>query len=1298
MNDSGSSSDLPGSDSDPSRESVEQLVEITLQKLQAGAVVDFDEINRTHPELQPELQHRLETLRQVYELVRKSSAEELTADSPAFRDSGDDFLSFEHQANLKCPHCGAGIQLVTDIDEVTCRNCGSSVHITPVNQPSIASTFGLQKKVLGRFRLQEVVGRGGFGIVYRALDTELGRSVAIKLPREGTFINPDDEHRFLREARHVARLIHPNIVPVFEVGRCDGTPFIVSEFIDGMTLGDLIKDRRIGFKESATLMAKIADAVHYAHEQKVVHRDLKPSNILLNHNLHPYVTDFGLARSDGGEFTITLDGQILGTPSYMSPEQVSGNSAGVGPLADIYALGVIFYRMLTGELPFRGGKRLLMHQIKHDEPRSPRTLNEYIPRDMETIALKAMSKEPGKRYATAAEFASDLRNAIDGRPIKARPVTRLEKFWRTCRRYPVASSLALGLIMMLLATAIGGVVWAVREDVNASRIEQQKLQAEFDNARTLVAKGNDLIIAGDNIGSLPWLVDAWDIESGRVAQESTHRTRIGTILSHCPWLVSVKAGTVPIVKSVLSPDNRLAATGFRNGRVIVWNIQQDAVLIDETGLNDITSVVFSHDCHYLAASDSDGTIVVWNVDSGEMVAKNTSHSKRVYQLQFDPSDTHILSGSADESARLWNFHSNQPERILRHQLPVSQVIFLADDRLATVESEVADQPSTLSIWETGNDEEPWTTYTYPQKLMDLFFDEDHQQLLGHFYDGRILVWDTGLEDPLPPQFVEGFKDVIKVQFASFENPDNPTLLIATKDGTIREVSTANGEILSEMSTGTSINAFAFDPMHRYCAVADNVNRVFVWSLDSRSTVCSAMWHSNQVNGIQFTDNGQFLLTSSRDGFCKIWNFGPKTGVINTIPGNNHFHGALSHSGNLVALSHRDDHKKLEIVTTADGGLVCEVDLPNPAGAMNFSPDDTEIIVACAGGDARIVDIKSQRLLDDVFSTGEELTHVVFTPDGTRILAAEGRDLFTDKRPQLEYPNAINVVVWDRHSGREVARWPHNNFVTEIEFSPDGRYVAIACNDKSARVFDLNSNKQVSDLLHKGEGYVRDFAFSDDSQSLLMVCDSVQVATIWNFVKSLPVQNPMVHFASPVRASFSPQTGNPVTATQDGKVHFWNRDGTNSHSIDTFGTQFGQMEYGGPNQLFFTNTSAPSRFQHDSMRSNGAIQLWDLTTFEMVGPLFTSVDQLDYSFFDANGRYIVGSSDESGLVTIWQITKEPRDLATVKDLSRLLSGHEIRDRSGVMPIPGNQFMQLWDRLKNQHPETSPASYSPLIERQ
>lgn len=352
---------------------------------------------------------------------------------------------------IQCPNCHLGLEIVPDTPnkDILCPSCGSQLDLTVTTETVSYRTE--TRRTIGHFELLDQVGQGHFGAVWRARDTELQRIVAVKIPRTAD-LSPAEKEMFFREARTAAKLRHSNIVPIHEVGNEDGTIFIVSDFIPGITLAEELRIGNPTFQQSAQWCATVADALDYAHENGVIHRDMKPGNVMLEKD-KPYVLDFGLAKHEASDFTITTEGEILGTPAYMSPEQASGQSGSADRRCDVYSLGTVLYQMITGRKPFQGGTRALMHQILHDEPTAPRKIKKEVPRDLETICLRAMAKEPGRRYPTTKEMADDLRRFLAGEAIRARPERWHEQSWRWARRNPALSStggVAVTAILLLV--------------------------------------------------------------------------------------------------------------------------------------------------------------------------------------------------------------------------------------------------------------------------------------------------------------------------------------------------------------------------------------------------------------------------------------------------------------------------------------------------------------------------------------------------------------------------------------------------------------------------------------------------------------------------------------------------------------------------------------------------------------------------------------------------------------------------------------------------------------------------------
>jgi tetratricopeptide (TPR) repeat protein/tRNA A-37 threonylcarbamoyl transferase component Bud32 len=356
---------------------------------------------------------------------------------------------------------------------------------------------GTTIRYFGDYEIQKELGRGGMGVVYKARQVSLNRPVALKMIKAGALSDEAELRRFRNEAEAVALLDHASIVPVYEVGEHDGQNYFSMKLVEGGNLAEQLLTFQGNPRAAAILMAETAEAVHHAHMRGILHRDLKPANILIDAEGHPHVTDFGLAKLIESDVELTASGAIMGTPSYMSPEQATGRRAALTTATDVYGLGAILYALLTGKAPFRGDSLVdTLQAVKERPPDSPRNVNSSVPRDLETICLKCLEKDPRRRYTSAQALADDLRCWLGSHPIAARRVGAAERAWLWCRRRPAIAALAAAVLLAAgagSATTIA-VQYAANRRLDAKNQELDRANAELARSKEAVQARYELAV------------------------------------------------------------------------------------------------------------------------------------------------------------------------------------------------------------------------------------------------------------------------------------------------------------------------------------------------------------------------------------------------------------------------------------------------------------------------------------------------------------------------------------------------------------------------------------------------------------------------------------------------------------------------------------------------------------------------------------------------------------------------------------------------------------------------------------
>lgn len=526
-------------------------------------------------------------------------------------------------------------------------------YVSRPERPVVPATV----RYFGDYELLEEIARGGMGIVYKAKQTTLGRTVAVKMILAGHLASPDEVRRFRSEAESAAALQHPHIVAIHEVGTHHGRHYFSMDFVDGSSLAEMVRERPLPPRRAAAWVRQAAETMAYAHQQGILHRDLKPSNILIDATGRVRITDFGLAGRIEGSDSHTRTGHILGTPSYMSPEQAEGKRALIGPQSDVYSLGAVLYELLTGHPPFRAESVVeTLHQVATAEPVSPRAVNPAVPRDLETICRKCLEKLPHERYLTAQLLANDLGRHLEGLPTTARPLGRLTRSWRWCRRNPAVAGMSaiVTLLWISVALTLGTYLpgWGGFSEGGADRSEA--------DAR-LALRGLEMQSAFPDAPGTHTLVP--------VRRLQAHRDGF--------------------VRMALDPSGNLLATGSGKsgaGGITVWDLRTGRAVRDLPRQGEgIAALAFSPNSRLLASGGIDGEVRLWDLETGLLAQRIPRNGRRVCGLGFTADAQTIVvgfSGATGKNIRAWRVADGR----LQHELEASALRSLtvapAGDRIA----------------------------------------------------------------------------------------------------------------------------------------------------------------------------------------------------------------------------------------------------------------------------------------------------------------------------------------------------------------------------------------------------------------------------------------------------------------------------------------------------------------------------------------------------------------------------------------------------------------------------------------
>jgi WD40 repeat protein/tRNA A-37 threonylcarbamoyl transferase component Bud32 len=871
------------------------------------------------------------------------------------------------------------------------------------DDPTRASNAGDLPSLPG-YEIFEELGRGGMGVVYKARQIELKRLVAVKMILAGA--RPQELARFRREAEAVAHLQHPHIVQIYEVGEQDGRPYFSLELVEGGSLAQKLAGTPLPARQAAQLVETLTRAVHAAHERSIIHRDLKPANVLLTADGVPKVTDFGLAKRVDAGPGLTQSGVILGTPSYMAPEQASGKSKQIGPACDVYALGAILYELLTGRPPFRAETALdTVLQVLNEEPVPPSRLQPKLARDLETICLKALAKAPARRYATARELAEDLRQFLNGEAIQARPVGPAERLWRWCSRNRFVAGLWAALMLNLLLLMLTLLLWTVVTLKQNERAERLGYYGLIAQAHRQWQNHHNVAQARALLNACRPDLRGW--EHAYLSRMIAGQARLITFRGHTGYVYSV----------AFSPDGTRIVSGSRDKTLKVWDAQTGEEVLTLTGHTEaVLSVAFSPDCKRIVSGSGDNTLKGWDAQTGEEIRRLKGHSSSVLSVAFSPDGTRIVSGSADKTLRLWDAQTGREILSLKgHTGPVNSVAFSPDGtRIVS-----GGQDRMLRLWDARTGREILTLKGHSGPVLSVAFSPDGTRIVSGSEDRTVQVWDaqTGQETITLTDHTDR---VMGVAFSL----DGNRIVSASEDKTLKVWNAWTGpeilrlrapeETLTLKGHTGRVNSVAFsaDGTRIVSGSYDRTHRL--WEAQTGQEIlsikgCSGVLH----HPVAFSPDGKRMVSISYDWTLRLWD--AQTGrEILSNKGGYRYPVAFSPDGKRVVSGSIDGMVKIWNAQTGQKTLTLKSHT-KPVESVAFSPDGKCIVSGSYDGTVKLSDAQTGRETLTLKRHAGPVRSVAFSRDGQRLVSGSEDGTFKAS------PDGQRVVSGDVKTGQVILR-------------------------------------------------------------------------------------------------------------------------------------------------------------------------------------------------------------------------------------------------------------------------------------